>query len=96
MKNSRSIFIALAFVLGIGGALAGKAAQAAPKPAAVWWNYNGDQTPAQLSDPSKYSFSASDPGCPGLTDRCAVQASRSTGNPNQPNLSTITQEEFQH
>jgi hypothetical protein len=94
MKNTQAAFIALAFVLGIGGAFATSAPKAAKLPAPVYWTYSGDQSPAQLNDPAKYTFSPSDPGCTTGSERCAVKANRSSANPAQPDLSTITQEEL--
>jgi hypothetical protein len=94
MKSSKSVFIALAFVLGIGGALASKAAQRVTPLSASWYVFNGN--PSQISDPSKYSLSPTDPDCTTGSDRCAVLAQPSTSNPNQPNLATITQEEFKN
>jgi hypothetical protein len=88
MKSSKSVFIALAFVLGIGGAFATKPAHAAKPFAAQWYLFNGTQ--AQINDPSKYSLTPSDPGCHDDGDRCAVLAQPSATNPNQPDLTQVT------
>ena len=93
MKNSKSVFIALAFVLGIGGAFASKAQPAKPF-AAQWYLFNG--TASQINDPSKYTLTPSDPGCAGSSDRCAVQAQPSATNPNQPDLAHVTQIELEN
>jgi hypothetical protein len=93
MKTIKGSMIALAFVLGIGGAFATNAPKM-NKPANVWWSFTGTQD--QINDPSKYTYSSTDPGCSGTTDRCAVEAPRSTSNPNQPNLALIAQEELKN
>jgi hypothetical protein len=92
MNKSKSFIFGLALVLGVAGGFTTKASKVSRKFAPVYWNFNG--TPDQTSDPSKYSYSASDPGCNGAGNLCAVQANRSTSNPNQPNLATITAEEY--
>lgn len=92
MKNSKAAIFALAFILGIGGAFSTHAAKASHKPAAVWWSFTGTQ--AQINDPSKYTFSSTEPSCSSGTNRCAVEANRSTGNPAQPDLNTITHEDL--
>ncbi|WP_184549777.1 DUF6520 family protein [Mucilaginibacter sp. FT3.2] len=92
MKNSKAAIFALAFVLGIGGAFSTHAAKASHKPAAVWWKFNGLQT--QITDPAQYTFSSLEPTCSAGSDRCAVEANRSTANPAQPDLSTITHEDL--
>ncbi|SEN04842.1 hypothetical protein SAMN05192574_102293 [Mucilaginibacter gossypiicola] len=93
MKSSRVLFFALALVLGMGNTLVSKAAKPVKSSfAAVWWDYNGTQTPAQLNDPANYSFSSTEPVCSAGSSRCAIEADRSTGNPNQPNLATIVLE----
>jgi len=88
--------LGMALIAGLGGALATNAAQPvkSAKPANVWWTYSGNQTPAQLTDPSKYTFSAVDPNCGTSGARCAISAPRSTTNVNQPNLSAIAAEEL--
>jgi len=91
MKTSKSVIIALAFVLGIGGAFASKAA-ASKQAAEQWYVFTGTDQ-AQISDPSQYTLSPSDPNCTTGTERCAVLALPSATNPNQPDLAHITQEE---
>ncbi len=92
MKNSKAAIFALAFVLGIGGAFSSHVAKASNKPTAVWWKFNGTQ--AQIGDPTQYAFSSLEPTCSTGSNRCAVQANRSTANPAQPDLSTITHEDL--
>jgi hypothetical protein len=92
MNQSKSFIFGLALVLGVAGGFTTKASKPASKLDPVYWNFNGTQ--AQISDPSKYSYSADDPNCAGGSDRCAVLANRSSSNPNQPNLATITVEEL--
>ncbi|PWK72904.1 hypothetical protein LX99_04234 [Mucilaginibacter oryzae] len=95
MKNLKSFLLGMALIAGLGGALATTAHPVkSSKPANVFWTYNGDQTPTQLADPSKYTFSAVDPNCGTSGDRCAIQAPRSTTNTNQPDLSAISKEEL--
>lgn len=93
MKNSKSVFIALAFILGIGGAFASKAHQPAKPFTASWYQFNG--SPTQTNDPSKYSLIPADPGCAGTGDRCAVLAQPSATNPNQPDLAHVTRIELE-
>ncbi|MDN3548914.1 DUF6520 family protein [Mucilaginibacter aquaedulcis] len=88
MKTSKSAFIALAFVLGIGGAFATKPAHAAKPFAAQWYLFTG--TPSQINDPSQYTLTPADPGCIGSADRCAVEALPSATNPNQPDLAHVS------
>jgi hypothetical protein len=90
MKNSKSAFIALAFVLGIGGAFASKVAQAKPT-GEQWYVFKGDQS--QIDDLTKYDPSPTDPGCTTGTVRCAVLALPNPTNANQPDLAHISQEE---
>lgn len=92
MNNSKSFIFGLALMLGAAGAFTTQASKSASRLDPVYWNFNGTQD--QINDPSQYSYSADDPGCAGGTDRCAIKANRSTSNPNQPNLSTISVEEL--
>ena len=95
MKKSKSLILGLAVVLGVAGAFTTKAARPLHgNGTGVWWSFNGTQ--GQISDPSKYSFSPTEPGCSGAVNRCAVLANRSSGNPAQPDLSTITQEDLKN
>jgi len=95
MKNLKSFMLGMALIAGLGGAIATKAQPVKiSKFADVWWTYSGDQTPAQLTDPAKYTFSSVDPNCGLSGNRCAIKAPRSTSNVNQPNLSAISAEEL--
>lgn len=92
MNKSKSFIFGLALVLGVAGGFTTKASKHLRRTDPVYWNFNG--TPAQVSDPSKYSYSQDDPGCAGQGDLCAIQANRSSSNPNQPNLSTASGQEY--
>jgi hypothetical protein len=92
MKNSKSFIFGLALVLGVAGGFTTKASKPVRKTDPVFWTFSG--TPLQVNDPSKYSYSADDPGCNGSGALCAIQANRSTSNPNQPNLATASGQEY--
>jgi hypothetical protein len=94
MKTIQGSMIALAFVLGIGGAFATKAHQPAAKTTDVWWQFNGTQ--AQINDGTKYTQVASEPACSGSTKRCAILAEPNPLHTNQPDLSAITQEDLKN
>ncbi|QEC74673.1 DUF6520 family protein [Mucilaginibacter ginsenosidivorax] len=98
MKSIKGSMIALAFVLGIGGAFATNAHHAAHKPAKttdVWWQFNGTQ--AQISDGTKYTQVAGEPaGCSGSNNRCAILAPANPLHTNQPDLSAIDQEDLKN
>jgi len=98
MKTIKGSMIALAFVLGIGGAFATSAHHAAHKPAAkttdVWWQFNGTQ--AQIGDATKYTEVANEPGCSGSTKRCAILAPVNPLHTTQPDLSAISQEDLKN
>ncbi|MET3982032.1 spermidine/putrescine-binding protein [Mucilaginibacter sp. UYP25] len=90
MKKSKAFIFSMAILLGVAGAFTTTAAKSAKKFAGVNWSFTG--TPSQINDASKYTYSATQPVCSGSTSRCSVVAERSTSNPMQPNLNTITAE----
>ena len=95
MKKAKSIVFGMAILLGVAGAFNPSVAKSSAKKfAGVNWTFNGTQ--AQINDASKYTFSSTAPACSGSTNRCAVVANRSTANPMQPDLSTITQESLKN
>jgi uncharacterized protein YfaQ (DUF2300 family) len=94
MKTIKGSMIALAFVLGIGGAFATKAHQPAAKATNVWWQFNGTQ--AQIGDGTKYTQVASEPACSGSVKRCAIEAPADPLHTNQPDLSAISQEDLKN
>jgi hypothetical protein len=97
MKTIQRSFIAMALVLGIGGAFASNAHQAhrpASKNVDLLWRFDGTQ--AQINDATKYTQVTEDPGCSGSTKRCSIQAPENPLHANQPDLSAISQEEFKN
>lgn len=91
MKKAKAFVFGMAILLGVAGAFNSSAAKSSAKRfAGVNWSFNGTQ--AQVNDPSKYTFSSTAPACSGSTERCGIVANRSTTNPMQPDLSSITQE----
>lgn len=95
MKKAKAFVFGLAIVLGVAGAFNNSVARtSAKKFAGVNWSFNGTQS--QINDPSKYTFSSTPPACSGAVNRCGIVANRSTTNPNQPDLNTITQESLKN
>jgi hypothetical protein len=97
MKTIKAGMIALAFVLGIGGAFATNAhhtAHKTTKHANVWWQFNGTQ--AQINDGTKYTQVPAEPGCAGGTKRCAIEAPADPLHSSQPDLLNISQEDLKH
>lgn len=91
MKKSKGLVFGLAMMLGVAGAFNTSVAGASAKKfAGVNWSFNGTQ--AQINDASKYTYSATAPACSGSVNRCGIVANRSSANPMQPDLNTITQE----
>lgn len=98
MKSIKATLLAMAFVVGIGGAFATNAHHATHKPAAktdpVWWQFTGTQ--AQINDGTKYTQVANEPGCSGSTKRCAIEAPVDPLHTTQPDLSAISQEDLKN
>lgn len=98
MKTIKGSMIALAFVLGIGGAFATNTYHSAHRPVAknadVFWRFDGTQ--AQINDATKYTQVPEEPGCSGSTKRCAILAPANPLHSNQPDLSAISQEDLKN
>ena len=96
MKTFKNINLAAIAALIIAGtaAFTTKPNRAKALADEVWFSYNStSQATGDLQNQENYSFLSEDqPSCNSGSKRCAVQAQRSSLDPNQPDLSTMIAE----
>ena len=93
MKKSKFL-PAIALTLGLVLAFAFKTPTAHPTAGEKWYFYSNLTGDGDVNNPANYQLTGhsgmDDPGCNTSTKRCAVFVQPSTGNPNIPDQTSLT------